>query len=988
MAAISNVPKLVDKKGGSYSVVAPRLEAGKFDKWKKRMFCFLTGMKPYYIQCIKDGPFKPKTAEVISCETAKAIWTDLVHSFEGPSNTKKNRIIDLKLEYQTFRVKSSKSLSQTYTCYKTVLNELANDGVTLSKHEINTVDLADIYGRFVYEDNLISRRYSDTKKALISNPSYSPISTAFFSNNIVQDFQENSDDEADERTSEEYLRDLDIEFHKRALLANSKHFIKRKNNFSSQKASEDTECCKRGKKGIISRFLPNQYYYPERKLTMEEILDLGASISLMPYTMYEKLGLGEPKPTRMSLELVDRSIQYPRGIVENVLIKVDKFVLLIDFVILDMPENSRILIILGRPFLAIARAMIDVFNKKIRVRDEEILEDNHSDSFEGLGETTNQIKSEKSKQGNFNNHSAEKDTIQCIDYTDMAYSVEQKTDQTKIIKDGDICSASVNKINEKKPELKDLPSHLEYAYLHSNKTFPIILSSELSSKENKCLLRVLEKHKGAIAWKMSDIKGISLSFCTHKILMDDDFKPVIQPQRRLNAKVQDVVVPKKGGMTVVLNEDNELIPSRTVLLLQGFNIEIKDKKGAKNRAADHLSRLENPNTEILTENDITNEFLNEHLMMLKAKLNKVEPWICPDNIIRRCVARKEILEILAHCHSGPTGGHHSASIIRRKVNESGFFWPSIFKDAKDYVMKCDVCQRTGNISSRNEMPQNNIHVCEVFDIWGLDFMGPFPDSRANKCILVAVDYVSKWVKSQAFPTNNARVVVKLLRSLFTRFRVPKALISDRGTCFCNSQLEKALQKYGVHHRVSTAYHPQSNGQTKVTNRAIKRILERSIGNNPKDWLVYKKACHSPVEIKHKAYWALKQCNTHLTAAGKNQFMQLNELGELRDGAYENTRIYKERTKKCRDSRIHGDKNFKVEDKVLLFNSCLKMHLRKLKSRWYGPNIVKIVYPYGAVEITDKNGFSFKVNGQRLKKYYEGDFDKDDHEVLDLESDIT
>ncbi|GJS14740.1 reverse transcriptase domain-containing protein [Tanacetum coccineum] len=155
--------------------------------------------------------------------------------------------------------------------------------------------------------------------------------------------------------------------------------------------------------------------------------------------------------------------------------------------------------------------------------------------------------------------------------------------------------------------------------------------------------------------------------------------------------------------------------------------------------------------------------------------------------MRRCMAGSETFKILAHCHSGPTGGHHSASVMVKKVYESGFYWPSIFKDANEYVRQCDTCKRSGNISSRNKMPQNNIQVCEVFDVWGLDFMGPFPESRGNKYILVAVEYVSKWVEAQALPTNDARVVVMFLRSLFARFGVPTTLISDRGTHFCNSK---------------------------------------------------------------------------------------------------------------------------------------------------------------------------------------------------------
>nr|GEV25051.1 hypothetical protein [Tanacetum cinerariifolium] len=139
-------------------------------------------------------------------------------------------------------------------------------------------------------------------------------------------------------------------------------------------------------------------------------------------------------------------------------------------------------------------------------------------------------------------------------------------------------------------------------------------------------------------------------------------------------------------------------------------------------------------------------------------------------------------------------------------------------------------------------------------------------------------------------------------------------------------------------------------------------------------LVYGKSYRLPVEIEHKVYWVLKQCNMDLTAVAKTHFMELNELMELRDGAYENTRIYKERTKRWHDSRLHEDKNFKVGDTVLLFNSRFKMHPFKTKSRCYGSNMVKTVYPYGTVEIIDKSEISFKVNGKRLKKYHDGHID--------------
>ncbi|GJZ96311.1 reverse transcriptase domain-containing protein [Tanacetum coccineum] len=187
---------------------------------------------------------------------------------------------------------------------------------------------------------------------------------------------------------------------------------------------------------------------------------------------------------------------------------------------------------------------------------------------------------------------------------------------------------------------------------------------------------------------------------------------------------------------------------RWVLLLQEFDIIIRDKKGSENLAADHLSRLENPHKDVLENKDINENFPLENFRVISS--------------------------------GRPTGGHHSANLTAKKVFDAGFFWPTIYRDAHTMIKFCDACQRQGKISQRDEMPQNVIQVCEIFDVWGINFMGQFPSSRGNKYILVAVDYLSKWVEAKALPTNDARVVVKFLKSLFARFGTPRAIISDRG----------------------------------------------------------------------------------------------------------------------------------------------------------------------------------------------------------------
>nr|GEV91823.1 reverse transcriptase domain-containing protein [Tanacetum cinerariifolium] len=261
-----------------------------------------------------------------------------------------------------------------------------------------------------------------------------------------------------------------------------------------------------------------------------------------------------------------------------------------------------------------------------------------------------------------------------------------------------------------------------------------------------------------------------------------------------------------------------LVLSKTIVYTD--HSALKYLLGAENLAADHSSRLENPHQDELEKKEIIETFPLETLGMIAFRGDSSTSWfidisnyhagnfiIYADQVIRRCVHGQEAVDILMACHNGPIGRHHGANFIAKKVFDSGFYWLTIYRDAHELVTRCDAYQRQGKILQRDEMPQNAIQVCEIFNVWGIDLMGPFSSSRGNKYIIVAIDNFSKWVEAKVLPINDARVVMKFLKSLFTRFGTPRAIISDRGTHFCNDQFANIMLKYGVTRRLSTAYHP-------------------------------------------------------------------------------------------------------------------------------------------------------------------------------------
>nr|GEU76423.1 reverse transcriptase domain-containing protein [Tanacetum cinerariifolium] len=780
---------------------------------------------------------------------------------------------------------------------------------------------------------------------------------------------------------------------------------------------------------------PGKFLIPYDFSGIDECLalaDLCGSVNLMPLSVWNNLSLPKLSPTCMTLELADRSIFCSVDVAEDVFVKVGKRSFLkTGHALIDVYEgeltlrvgNKAITFNLDQTSRYSANYDADSINRidVIDVACEEYSQEVFGFSMSGNPTPSTELIVSTSSPtltpfGDINFLLEETNAFLAI----KDEPISPEIDDSYYDSEGDILFLEeflnddpssppllpqelkvVEPKNEKssidKPpevELKDLAPHLEYAFLEGDDNLLVIIAKELKDEEKTTLIKVLKLHKRALAWKLFDIKGINVEFCTHKILMEDDFKPAVQHQSRVNPKIHELIkkvvlklldagliypildspwvspvhcVPKNGGFTVVENEENKLIPTRLVtgwhekshfMVKEGIGHKIS-KNGIKvdkakvdviaklphpttvkgvqcflghvgfyrqfiqdfSKIARSMTRLLEKNTSFIFSKECIKAFqylkkkltkapilvaldwdlpfeimcdasdfatgavlrqrktkhfqpihyasktmtdaqahyttmekellavvyafekFRPYLILsksivytdhsaLKYHFNKQDakprllctPWfadfanyharnfvvkgmssqqknkffkdvkhyfrddpflfkVCADQVIRRCVHGKEVVDILKACHNGPTEGHHGPNYTTKK----------------------------GKISQRDEMPQNAIQVCEIFEVWGINFMGPFSSSRGNKYLLVAVSYLSKWVEVKVLPTNDARVICKFLKSLFARFGTPRATISDRGTNFCNDQFAKVMLKCDVIHCLATEYHPQTSG---------------------------------------------------------------------------------------------------------------------------------------------------------------------------------
>ncbi|XP_074314327.1 uncharacterized protein LOC141649539 [Silene latifolia] len=851
------------------------------------------------------------------------------------------------------------------------------------------------------------------------------------------------------------------------------------------------------------------------------LCDLGASVSILPLPIARKVGLHDMIPTSMTLQLADRSVQRPMGVIEDVPVKVGNFYIPADLVVLDIPEDQQTPIILGIPFLATGDVNISVKEGKL--------------TFKVGGNVVEFSLTGAMSQPMF-------ESVYSIDMLkEVIEEAKDKCSGEHLEEDYEALLPILDEVegpNPPKVDLKPLPPSLEYAYLDEAHSFPVIINADLLASQKEKLLKVLKENKKAIEYSLDDLTRIDPRVCMHRITLEDGFTPSAQPMRRLNEKLKEVVrkevdklleagiiysisgsdwvspvqiFPKKGGMTVVKNEDGELISTRTVT---GWRMCIDYRKLNSASIKYHfplpfidqmLKRLANheyfcfldgysgmpfglcnaPGTFQRAMMSILSEYIEKSMEVFMDDFSVHDTSFddCLNNlslVLQTCIQYNLKLN-WEKCHfmvqKGVVLGHviskEGIQVDRLKVevieklapptNVKGvrsflahaWFYRRFIKDfakiakpltsllAKDTPFVFD----QSSVESFCRLKQALISAPIVQPLnWDLPFelmcdasdfaLGEVLGQRHDKKLPV-IAYISKTLdNAQCNYTTTEKEMLAMVYA-FEKFRpyllCSKVIVYTDHTAIKQLMIKKdakprlirwvfLLREFDVtikdksgsenlviHHLsrltresrgdvddgvpidewfpndsilaithsdpwyADIAKYLSSNFiPEKLDNQARKKlrtVYKTPIGTTPYR-LVFGKSCHLPLELEHRARWALKELNYDLDAARNKRFLQLNELDELRMDAYENAKLYKERTKQWHDSKITR-KEIVVGDKVLLFNSRFQLFPGKLRSRWSGPFEVVTVFSYGSFEWRNSKGECFKVNEHRVKFFYEG-----------------